>query len=313
MSGPFILVPITITAAMISSSTAAEPGPGEVAWNAATNYAVGTEAILVSTHTVYENLIAGIDAVSPDASARLAAPRWIKKRPTNKWAAFDGSTSTQAAVVTPLTYVLLPGLANAIALYGLDGANYAISIKDAPGGSVIFTQSGELLEPPLDHYDYYFGRIKPLTKLFIGGLVPYENPEVTISITAAVGITVKAGMIALGDLRNIVTSPDKGGVQYGAKAKPITYSYISPPDIDGHVTIVRRSKATNLDITVQVPNEDTDSALGTIQEVLDVPVALIGSDAAYYTGLNTFGLISGDVSYAGPSHSIITMQSQGVF
>jgi len=143
--------------------------------------------------------------------------------------------------------------------------------------------------------------------------VPYENPEITITITAGTGVTVKAGMIATGDLRNICTDASAGGTQYGAKAKPISYSYISAPDIDGHVSIVRRSSATNLDITVQVPNTDTDSALATIQEVLDVPVALIGSDVAYFTGLNVFGLIPGDVSYEGPQHSIITMQSPGVF
>ena len=313
MSGPFILVPLTITDAMISSSTAAEPGPGEAVWVATDDYSLGAEVILTSTHTVYENLIPGVDAISPDESIRLAVPHWLKKRPTNKWAAFDGSISTQSIVVTPLTYVLLPGLINAIAMYGLDGANYSVSVKDAPGGTVIFSETGELLEPPIDHYDYYFGRIKPLTKLFVSQLVPYENPEITITITASAGITVKAGMIALGDLRSIATDATQGGTQYGAKAKPITYSYISAPDIDGHVQIIRRSSSTNLDITVQVPKEDADSALATIQEVLDVPVALIGSDVAYFAGLNVFGLISGDVSYEGPSHSIITMQSQGVF
>ena len=310
MSGPFVLVPISITAAMISSSTAAEPGPGESAWNAATSYTLGQEVILASTHRVYENVVAGVDAVSPDLSVAIAAPHWIDKRPTNKWAAFDGQINTQTAVVTPLTYVLLPGIFNAIALYGLDGATIAVSVKDAPGGTVIYTYTGDLVEPPMDHYDYYFGRIKELTKVLCRDIVPWENPEVTITITAAGGVTVKAGMIAMGDLRSLITTEGEGGVQYGATAQPNTYSYISTDEF-GVTKIVKRTSSTDLEIRVQVPKDDTDSALATMQEVLDVPAAWIGSDAAGYTGLNVFGLSSGSVAYDGPNHSIISIKVKG--
>lgn len=310
MSGPFVLVPIAVTDAMIGGSTAVEPGPGESVWNAVTNYSVGTEVILTATHRVYENLIAGVDATSPDVSITQTNPRWLNKRPTNRWAAFDGQISTQTAVVSPLTFVLLPGMVNAISMYGLDAASYAVSIKDAPGGTVICSNTGELLESPVDAYDYYFGRIKPLTKLFIGDLVPYENPEITITLTAAPGTSVKAGMIAIGDLRPLVTSDNAGGTQYGARAKPVTYSYINT-DAFGATSIVRRTKATDMDIRVQVPKEDTDSALATIQEVLDIPVAVIGSDVPGFTGLNVFGLVSGDVSYDGPTYSAISIQVKG--
>ena len=310
MSGPFVLVPIAITDAMVSSSTAAEPGAGEVAWNAATSYTLGQECILTSTHRVYECLIAGVDAISPDVSVSLTTPHWIDKRPTNKWATFDGQINTQTAVVTPLTNVLLPGVFNAIALYGLDGAAISISVKDAPGGTVIYSYSGDLVEPPMDHYDYYFGRIKPLTKVLCRDIVPYANPEVTIGITAAAGITVKAGMIALGDLRTLVTIEGNGGMEYGAKAKPITYSYIDTDEF-GVTKIIRRTKATDLDIRVEVPSADTDSALATIQDVLDIPAAWIGSDSDGFTGLNVFGLASGDVSYEGPAHSVISINVKG--
>jgi hypothetical protein len=310
MSGPFVLVPIAIIDAMVSSSTAAEPGPGEIVWNAGDSHTVGQERILLSTHRVYECLIAGVDATSPDISIGLTTPHWIDKRPTNKWAAFDGQINTQSLVVTPLTYVLLPGVFNALALYGLDGANISISVKDAPGGTVIYSYTGELVEPPVDHYDYYFGRIKPLTKVLCRDIVPYANPEVTITISAATGITVKAGMIALGDLRTLITVEGNGGTQFGAKAKPITYSYINTDEF-GVTKIIRRTKATDLDIRVRVPRADTDSALATIQDVLDVPAAWIGSDADGFTGLNVFGLASGDVSYEGPAHSIIAINVKG--
>lgn len=310
MSGPFVLVPNTVTGAMIGSSTAAEPSASETLWNAATSYTVGQECILTSTHRVYTNLIAGINATSPELALTGPTPRWLDTRPTNKFAAFDGQISTPTTVVTPLTYVLRPGLFNAIAMYGLDGAAITVSVKTAPGGTVVYTFSSDMTEPPLDHYDYYFGRIKTISKILCQGITPYADPEVTITITAATGVTVKAGMIAIGDLRPLVTVEGTGGTQYGASAEPVTFSYIGL-DTFGNSTIKKRPSATNLDIRVEVPKEDSDSALQTIQDVLDVPACWIGSDVMYFTGLNVFGLASGRVSYEGPNHSIVSIQVKG--
>ena len=311
MSGPYVLVPLTVTNAMVSSSTIAEPAAGETAWNPVTNYAVGQEAILTSTHRVYTNLIAGVNATSPELALTGATPRWLDTRPTVKWAAFDGQVNTQSYIVTPLTYVLRPGLFNAIALYGLDGAAISITVKDAPAGSVVFSYAADLLDPPYDHYDYYFGTIRPLTKVIVKDITPYADPEVTITITAGAGVTVKAGMIAMGDLRSLVASGETGGTLSGAKAKPVTYSYINT-DTFGNTSIIKRTKATDMDITAHVPNADADTALATIQEVLDVPAAWIGSEVAGFSGLNVFGLSSGDVAYQGPQYSIITINVRGL-
>ena len=310
MSGPFVLVPLPVTNATISSSTIAEPAAGETLWNAATNYVVGQEAILTATHRVYTNLVAGINATSPELATMGSTPRWLDTRPTDKWAAFDGQITTQSSIVTPLTFVLLPGMFNALAFYGLEGSTITVSIKDAPGGTVVYTYTGNLQQPPSDYYDYYYGQIRPLTKLLLKNLTPYANPEVTVSITSGVGVTVKAGMIAMGNLRSLISVDGTGGTQYGAKAKPITYSYIGN-DIFGNTKIIRRNKATDMDIQVEVPIEDADSALTSIQDVLDVPAAWIATDVANYAGLNVFGLASGDVSYAGPNHSVITINVKG--
>lgn len=310
MSGPFFLVPVPITDAMITSSTAAEPGAGETAWNAATTYAVDDEAIRTGTHRVYTSVAAGVDATAPEVSQYKTTPRWVDTRPTNKWAAFDALTSTQTELVSPLTYVIRPGPINAIACYGLDGATLSVSIKDAPGGAVVFSRSIDLTEPPLDYYDYYFGRIKTLTKALIRDLVPYADPEITLTIEAAMGVTVKAGMIALGDLRALATAGTFGGTSAGAKAKPISYSYVKTDDF-GTTTIQRRGSATDLEMTVPLPNADTDTALLTLQEILDVPVACIASDSPGFSGLNTFGLVSGDVVYQGPNYSVIQLSVKG--
>lgn len=305
-----ILVPITLTDAMLSSSTIAEPAAGETAWNAATSYTVGQRCILTSTHRVYENLIAGVNATSPDQALTGATPRWLDYGPTNRWAAFDGVVNTPSTATTTFTYVLLPGFFNAIAFYGMDGATITVSIKNAPGGTVFYSYTGSLLEPPVDYYDYYFGTIRGLSKLVLRGILLYANPEVTITVTAASGVTVKAGMIAFGDLRPLISEGGLGGTQYGASAEPFTYSYINT-DTFGRTSIVRRHSATNMRASVVVPKSDADSALATVQAVLDVPAAWIATDADGYDGLNVFGLGSGSLGYDGPSHAALNITVKG--
>lgn len=303
-----ILVPITLTDAMLSSSTIAEPAAGEAAWNAATSYTVGQRCILASTHRVYENLIAGVNATSPDQALTGATPRWLDYGPTLRWAAFDGVVNTPSTATTSFTYVLLPGFFNAIAFYGMDGATITVSIKNAPGGSVFYTYSGSLLEPPVDYYDYYFGVIRGLSKLVLSGILLYANPEVTITVTG-VG-TVEAGMIALGDLRPLISEGGIGGTQQGASAEPFTYSYINT-DAFGRTSIVRRHSATNMRASVVLPKTDADAALATVQSVLDVPAAWIATDAEGYAGLNVFGLGSGSLGYEGPNHATLNITVKG--
>lgn len=310
MSGPYVLVPITITDLMVTSSTAAEPAATETAWNPATVYTVGQEAILTSTHRVYKNLLGGADATSPELALTGNTPRWLDARPTNKFAAFDGQVDTQSALVTPLTWVLRPGMFNAIDLYLLDGAALSITIKDAPGGTVVATLTSDLLEPPIEHYDYYFGQIRSISKVLWRDLVPYADPEVTITITAAAGVTVKAGMIAFGDLRPLITVEGTGGTAAGARVKPKSYSYINT-DVWGVTRIVRRSKATDLEFVAKVPSVDADAALATLQEILDVPVCVIADDSVGLGGLNVFGLVSSDMSYQDDESSIINISVKG--
>ena len=288
-----VLVPIPITDAMLSSSTISEPAAGETAWVSAGTYALGDKRIRTTTHRVYECVQAH---TGRSALPEVDSSYWLDVSPTQKWAPFDTLVSTQAAIVTPLTYVLRPGFFNALTCYGLDGATLLISVKDAPGGSVIYTQTIDLTVPPLDWYDWGFGRIQALDKTLVSGIIPYPDAELTITITASAAVTVKAGIIAIGDLRDIAGDGDWGGTQYGATAEPVTYSYIKRND-DGTTKIVRRHAATDLSVNVVLPREYADAAVATVQAVLDVPAAWIATDAIGYAALNVFGLGSGSMQY----------------
>lgn len=284
-----IINPITITDAMLTSSTLAEDSTS--AWTSAT-YAVGDYRHVVATHRVYKCAVAGSSTVSPE----LDPTRWVDTRPTNKWAPFDIYTSTAAATVTTMTYVLTPGYFNAIALYGLVGTGYTLTVKDVSGGTAIYTSTGYLYGAPEGWYEYLFGGIKPMDKLVFTDIPIRPAAEITLTITAAASAPVGLGMMAIGDYVSLAGSGDWGGTQYGASAEPVTYSYIKTNE-DGTTTIVRRHSATNLRVTVSMPREYADAVLQSMQSVLDVPVAWIATSASGYAGLTTFGIGSGSMKY----------------
>lgn len=285
-----IINPITITSAMIGAGTTLAED-STAAWTSAT-YAVGDERHVVAKHRVYKCAVAGASSISPE----LAPAVWKDMRPTNKWAPFDIYTSTAAATVTTMTYVLTPGYFNAMALYGLTGTQYSLTIKDATGGTVIYSRSGYLFNDPLGWYEYLFGTLKPLDKRVFTQIPIRPASEITLTLTAAAGQPVGVGMIVCGDYASLAGTGEWGGAQYGASAEPVTYSYIKTND-DGTAAIVKRHAATNLRVSIVMPREEADAVLRTMQNVLDVPVAWIATDAAGYAGLTTFGLGSGSMKY----------------
>jgi len=302
-----ILVPITITDAMIGAGTTiAEPAAGETAWVSASNYVLGDRRIRTTTHRVYECVQAH--------TGRTALPEvdtafWLDAGPTQRFAPFDTYTSTAATATASITYVLSPGYFNAISLYGLTGTQIVVSVKDAPGGTEIYrypaTGAASLTEPPTGWYDYMFGKRRAIQKLVLSNLPIRPTAELTVTVTAASGAAVGIGMINVGDLTPLLGDAEWGGVTGGASAEPTSYSYIKTND-DGTTTIKRRGKATNLRATVVIPRQKADAALATVQQVLDVPVSWIATTSQGFDGLNVFGIGSCSMSY--DSYGIATLQ-----
>lgn len=312
MAGPFAIVPVQIADAMLVSSDIAEPDTarGEVLWNAATSYTVGQDVVRTTTHKVYRNVLAGVNATPPEDSLTMVPTRWVEQGPTNRWASYDGSVSTQSIRDTSQSYVLTPGPFNSISFYGLMGASLSVSIKTQPGGTVFFNETTLLIEAVNNYYDYYFSPIKPRAKVFLRNIALQANPEVTITITTSAGQLSKMGMASIGVLRSFVTVENKGGTKYGAKVKPITFSYVKVDDF-GAAKIVKRGSATNINIDAFLDQSDADAAVLLAQDLLDVPAAYIGSDLPNYAGLNAFGLGSFEVSYDTVGSANLSVSVQG--
>lgn len=295
-----LLIPTPITDTMLSSSSVAEPAAGETAWVSGGTYTVGDLRIRSTTHRVYSCV--------RDHTGRSVVPEedsgyWNDEGPTARWAVLDTEVSTESLDATgTFTLVLRPGNFNALALYRLAGGSCTITVKDQPGGTVVFTQTIDLIEPPLDWYDWAFGRIKPLDRVVVQDLIPYYDSELTITITNG-SSPAGAGMLIVGDMVNLMGEATFGGTQYGATVEPVTYSYINTDEY-GTTTIKRRKATTDMRISLVLPQSEADYAVGVVQSVLDVPCAVIATDLVTHKAFNVFGLLSG--SYSADNYSFGT-------
>lgn len=303
-----VLVPLAMTDAMLTSSTVAEPAAGETSWVSAGTYAVADLRIRTTTHMVYKCVQAHTGrTVLPEADSAY----WLPVYATQKWAMFDAYASTQTTATTTLTVVLRPGITNAIALINVDAATATITLKDAPGGTVVDTRVIDLQDYPLDWYDWAFGVIKSRNKVVIDNLMIYTDPEITVTLSAGVGVPVKCGLLALGDYRNLLDGAEFGGAQYGATASPTTFSYIKTDEY-GNTVIKRRGSASDMAIQVVIPKSTSDAAFATLQGVLDVPAIWVASGLAGYGGLTVFGLASGSMNYGNPTHDVLSINVKGM-
>lgn len=309
-----ILVPITITAAMVQSITAngvALPEDPSSPWSNATTYAVGAQVHSATTHRVYESLVANNLNKDPTLPANQftaagTPTSWVDIGPTNRWAYLDGLISTPTSGASPLVFTIRPGAFNGFAMFGLDADTISVEVRAAPGGTIIYTTGGDVpLEGsmPADYYEYFFEPFKPKTDFTATDIEPYGSAEIVITLKKTTG-SAKLGMLSIGDVKPL------GVPERGVRVSPRTYSYIAE-DKYGNTFIARRPSALGVSIPVRVEYENADDVLQTVQDLLDVPVAVIGSRAAFHQKMSTFGLISGDMDYSTFPHRMLNLTVKG--
>lgn len=304
----FYIDPITTIAAhLLTGTTLAEDQTA--AWTADT-YAVGDERHVVATHRVYRCTTAGASAISPE----LDTARWTDKRPTNLWAPFDIYTSTAASsTAADITYVLGSRYVNAIMLRGLEGKSATISIKDAPGGTVIYpAKTFSLRYPSSGYWEYAYGERKARPSLLVTGLPIRSNAEITITV-AATGANRRAiGMIVRGKLRALHGTGDgTGGTQKDADAIPKTYTYRKVND-DGTLTVLLRGSSKDLQCNVIMPLSQADQAVQTLEGLLGRPVGWIATSVPGYVGLSAFGIATKSPVQYKDGHAVCPLYVEGI-
>lgn len=286
-----IIKPNVLTDAGLTSSTAAETDHPE--WVAATNYAAGDKVIRVSTHRIYERLIAGTTATAPEADF----VNWLDIAPTNKWAMFDDVVGTITTVTGNLTVVMRPGLVSGMALMELEGRQASVTMKDAPGGTTVYSKTFDLDGTPINSfYEWFYTDYVQLTDVILTDLpAHFASSELTVSVTTALGeSTASCGVCKFGPVLRI------GRTQAGASAGIIDYSKKSV-DAFGNYLITKRAFSKRNDIKLVTAPSEFNRIFRALAGIRSTPCVYIATEAPGFEPLLVYGFykdFSIDVAYS---------------
>lgn len=293
--------PLTISAAMVVSSTAVSHSATELDWVATGNYSVGTVVFRATVGRRYANLIAGVNSDLPEDSPT----RWEDLGATDKMSMFDGEIGTQSMADGVLQVTFRPGPFNALFLGGLEGESLEVIVRDYVSGVAYFTYSGSLEgSQPDDYYEWCFDPFRQQGDYLATDIEPYGRSEVSITISAP-GSVAKCGIASLGDLKAL------GPSLVGLTIEPKSYARVTT-DSRGK-TSIRRGKATrDMAVTALVNVSDADRVNDVITAALGVPCVVIASDSLRMQATRVFGLMQGKITYPGGQKVNLSMNIQGM-
>lgn len=305
-----VIPPLTITNAMLTSSTATEPGPGETAWVSAGTYSTGDVRIRTSTHRKYRclNNHTGV-TIAPESDAT----NWLDIGPTNKWAMFDLERNTGTVVSGgTLEVVIQPGRrVSSIGLVGLVADELTIEVTSG-GGPVLYSVTESLrLRNTTKWSEYYFGEFRFRTAVVRFDLPLVANAEITITLTKASG-DITCGGIVLGtavDLGRIVTNS-------APTSDTLNFSKVDRDDF-GNATLVKRRAVPKTRQQLLAPKNSVDK-LREVRDDLDaVPALWSGLDdksaSGYFETLLILGIYKEfSISLDHENYAVVNLQLEEI-
>ncbi len=195
-----IIKPTMITPALLTSSTVAEPDTGEITWNPATPYAEGAVVIRTGTHMKYERLApGGVDAGLPESTPL----KWLTVGPTNRWAMFDRKIGTATTAATSISAVMSPGGVSGLGALELVGREAVVTLKDAPGGSTVYTRTIDLDGTIITTvYEWLYSDFEQLTDFVLTDLPRhFLTGQLTFTVSGTSGVSV--GVLQVGTVLEV--------------------------------------------------------------------------------------------------------------
>uniref|UniRef100_UPI001300359C hypothetical protein n=1 Tax=Caldimonas tepidiphila TaxID=2315841 RepID=UPI001300359C len=203
----------------------------------------------------------------------------------------------------PLNIVMLPGFATGVSLMELAGIEALVTVRQSPGGPVVYQRAISLDALPVaTWYDYFFSVPEARTDLTLTDLPPLYGVELTISITGApaCGLAVVGEVSDLGDT--------EAGVQLGI----IDYSQKNT-DSYGRTSIVKRRFAKRMTARCVFSRDALPRVYRLLATSRATPCVWVGSEASGHEPLAVYGFyrdFNVDVAY--PTLNYCNLEIEGL-
>lgn len=274
----FILKPVNYTFAQVTSNNAL-PENDFAAWAAATSYTQGTKVIRTTTHRIYQNQIAGVDATLPENSPS----RWLDVGPTNAYAFMDDYSSTKTTRADNHAVTIAPGeRISSVAIMNMVGETLFITATNN-GAEEIFNKTISLDGTQVASvYDWFFEDfVQKPDHVEFNFPVAYENPIITIQISGVGNVSV--GRVALTRTYEI------GPLEFGAGIGIKDYS-VTTTDVNGVKTLTKKQNNKTMSFRVELNQSETNRANKLLRELSSIPCVFVGAgeEGYEYTIANGF-------------------------
>jgi hypothetical protein len=305
-----IVDPITITdSILIASGSPPETNVPEndyPQWDVSATYATGDRVILTSTHRIYESLLSG--NIGNDPTLPSSPTFWIEVGPTNRWAAFDSSVSTQTVQANNITYTLDPGVnINSLGILNLTEASEIIITINSSSSSPTEVYRNEILftgfPKTSDWWAWFFGTRRTPTQLIVNDLPPYPDGVLKIEIIGTSNLAV--GVILIGQQQKFGL-----GIKYGARVGIQDYSR-KETNAFGETVLVQRAFAKRANVDVFLEKFEVDPFQLALADIRAKPVLWILNDDFESTTL--FGFYKNfDILISYPEHADCQLEIEGL-
>lgn len=296
-----VVKPINFTDAQITSNSFTNAYAN---WSSATTYSI-TQKVTYNKRT-YESLINSNLNKQPN----LYPNDWLDIGPSNSWALFDPQISTQATATTTATIVLQPGAIDTFAILNIVGSVVQLTVKDAPGGLIIYDSQQSLAgDIVLDWYQYFFfDSTTQRTQAIFFGIPLIGTCEVTLTISTAIGSPVAIGQVVAGVKSTL------GKTQYGLSSGILDFSKKETNEIFGTTQFIVRAFSKRMSPTVLVDSVQLNRVQRTLYNLRAVPALWIASDDPWLEEVTVvYGFyrdFSTEISF--PTYSICSLEIEGL-
>jgi hypothetical protein len=257
-----IVVPLQITDAMIIDSGSPPetnvPENDYAQWAGGTTYAEGDRVIILSTHKIYESLQDANTNNNPVSSPTW----WIEVGPTNRWAVFDDSNSTQAQQANNITYTLeLGSIINTVGILNITGASSVTVTMTDPTAGEVYNNAVELTTYPQssEWYSWFFGDRTKTNQFVFKDLPAYVNAEIRIQIIG--DSTLAVGSLIFGQRRSFGR-----GIKYGARLGIQDYSRKETNEF-GDIVLIERAFARRANFDLFLDSNEVDRLQSILSDI----------------------------------------------